>query len=124
MQYTGGTGTTNFSAIYCSMGRDGTSNTINIYNNTVTGCTNTMMKAANSNFMLFDSLGVTVNIYGNKVTNNVSGGGAGATATGQVNYLRAQKQASIPLGPFNMYNDTVSGNSRIQSAPGQVIHGS
>ena len=119
MQYTGGTGTTNFSPIYCTMGREGTSNIINIYNNTVTGCTNPNMKGAVANFMYLDSLGVTVNIYGNKVTNNVTGGGVGATATGNIYYLYARKVTTI-LGPFNMYNDTVSGNSRVQSALGSA----
>jgi trimeric autotransporter adhesin len=118
MIYTGGTGTTNFSPIYCTMGAYGQGNFDNIYNNIVTGCTYSKMTSATANYMFLDSLGSNVSFHDNSVTYNTTGSSS-FTATGTIYYMWARKQTgSVQTGTFSMYNNTVSNNQRIQSATG------
>jgi trimeric autotransporter adhesin len=111
-----GSGTANLYTMWCDMGGLGQYNTVNIYNNTVTGCTYSTLTSGTVRFMNFNNLGVNGNIYGNSVTNNTVGS-ATVTATGQVYYIACNKNSPV-YGPLNLYNNTVTGNTRLQLVPG------
>jgi hypothetical protein len=85
MQFSG-TGTNALYPIYSDMGASGTTNTVNVYNNTVSGCTYPTLTTGNVYFMQLLNNGVTTNIYGNTINNNVIGS-VSVTATGRINYL-------------------------------------
>jgi trimeric autotransporter adhesin len=106
-----------FNGIYCDMGGSGTNNASNIYNNSVTNCNfiNSAGSALTRGIYLLN-MGVTANVYGNSVTNNTIGGDPAATAIGEIRYFWIQ-QASTTKGPLTVHDNTVSGNSRIQSVP-------
>ena len=114
MQFTGGA-TTSFYPIYSDMGANGVSNTVNVYNNTVTNCIFETVSTATISYMYLENLGVTANVYGNTVSNNTAGSTA-ATATGRINYLFCRKASTNP-GPVNFYNNSITGNARIQTTP-------
>ena len=118
MQFWGDVPTASFFPVYSEMGESGLSNTMNIYNNTVTGCT--FPTAAGGSqytyYMYFVNLGVTANVYGNVVSNNIVGDGT-TTANGRIYYLYANMSASSP-GTLNLHDNSVTGNSRVQSTPG------
>ncbi len=111
-------GNANFNAIYCDMGASGTTNTANVYNNTVTNCNfiNSAASAATRGIYLLN-MGVNVNVYGNSVTNNTIGGVPTATAIGEIRYMWIQP-ASTTKGPCVVHDNTISGNTRIQSVQG------
>ena len=111
-------GNANFYAIYSDMGGSGTTNTANIYNNTVTGC-NFINSAASATTRLLYllNIGVNANVYGNNITNNTIGGAPAATAAGEIRYLWVQPN-STTKGPLVIHDNTVSGNTRIQLVPG------
>jgi hypothetical protein len=111
-------GNANFYAIFCDMGASGTTNTANVYNNTVTNC-NFINSAASATTrgIFLSNMGVNVNVYGNNVTNNTIGGAAAATAIGEIRYFWVQP-TSTTKGPCAIHDNTVSGNTRIQSAQG------
>ena len=110
----GGNG--NFYAINCDMGASGTTNVVNIYNNTVTGCNFTTAYAqAGANLMNITNMGFTTNIYGNVVSNNTIGNGAtGVAAIGAIKYMWFQKAGSG--GTLVVHDNSVTGNARIQPA--------
>lgn len=116
IQYTG-TGTTAFNAIYADMGGSNTNNVVNIYNNTVTGCTYATMTSGAAYLMNVLNLGTTTSIYGNNITNNVLGA-TGVTATGAVRYIYSNMSTSVPPATLTLRDNNVTGNSRIQSVPG------
>ncbi|MGE5424288.1 MAG: beta strand repeat-containing protein, partial [Syntrophothermus sp.] len=109
-------GTGSFYGIYVSGGSSGTTNTVNIYNNSIIN--NTLPNATSGTFymMYITTGGVTANCYGNSISNNTIGS-ATATATGSIYYLYF---ASSPTtaGTTNVYNNTIQNNSRIQSVLG------
>ena len=113
-----GSGTANLYTMWCDMGGLGQFNTVNIYNNMVTGCTYSTLTTGTVRFMNFNNLGITGNVYGNTVSNNTIGS-SGATATGTVYYLACNK-SSPNYGPVSVYNNTVTGNTRMQSVPGSA----
>lgn len=113
MQYTGNNA---FYPIYSEMGGSGTNNTVQVYNNTVTGCTYTTATTSSAYFMYLNYLGYSSFVYGNAVTNNVYGS-ASSVATGRIYYLYCTKTSSTP-GDIRVYDNTVTGNSRIQSVLG------
>lgn len=115
MQFTGG-GTAPFYPIYCDMGANGTSNTVNVYNNTVTNCTFPTLTTANISYMYLENLGVNASIHDNIINYNTAGS-TSTTATGRIYYLYCRKTSNI-MGPVDFYNNDISGNSRIQSIPG------
>lgn len=115
LQYTGD-GATSFNPIYCDMGAFGTSNIVNIYNNTVSGCGFSTATTGISNMMYLTNLGVTTTIYGNNVTDNTIGDYS-VTATGRINYLYCNKN-NTGYGPVDVHDNTVSGNQRFQMTPG------
>jgi len=115
MQFSG-TGTVAMNGIFSDMGTTGTSNTMNIYNNTVTGCTYPTMTSGNAYFMSFANMGRTLNIYNNSVTNN-SCGSSTVTATGAIRYLQCNTNATT-IGPIEFHDNIISGNIRTQSVVG------
>jgi trimeric autotransporter adhesin len=115
MQFTGA-GTSNFYPIYGDMGTAGTTNTINVYNNIITGCTFPTFTSGTVRFMNLNSLGVTANVYGNTISNNIIGDAA-LPSTGQIFHLVCTKSSSV-YGPINIYNNTVTGNQRKTNSPG------
>ncbi len=116
MQYSATGGSSNFNAIYCDMGGSGTNNTATIHDNTVTGCTYTTLTTGTASMLYLSNMGVTTTLYNNTVSNNTFGSGT-AAATGRINYIYANKTGTNN-GPLDFYNNIVTGNTRIQSAPG------
>ncbi|MEI7898587.1 MAG: hypothetical protein WCJ26_16240, partial [bacterium] len=115
MQFSG-TGTNALYPIYCEMGASGISNTVNVYNNTVTGCTYSTLTTGNVYFMQLLNNGVTTNIYNNTINNNVIGS-LGFTATGRINYLYST-MSTTTMSTVSFHDNTVTANSRIQSVNG------
>jgi len=109
-------GNSQFYAIWCDMGANGTNNVANFYNNTVTNCTfPTATGSAQVRSIYILNMGVIANVYGNSVTNNTIGGAPGASHNGEWRVMWIQKQSSIS-GPLVVHGNTVSGNSRITAA--------
>jgi len=116
MQFSGGTGTTPFYPIWSEMGINGTTNTTNVYNNTVTACTNTKVTSANTYYLNLQNLGVTASVYGNSITNNVTGSSS-VTAIGTIRYLYIQHNPTNN-GPCDVHDNTLTGNVHQQSVVG------
>ena len=103
----GGT-TTYMYAIYNSgIGTSGTSNTINIFNNTVQNCTYPTATTAYFYGIYNGATGFNTNMYGNVVNNNTVGGSA-------YNYLCYTTSGTG--GTTNYYNNTVTNNTRTGGA--------
>jgi hypothetical protein len=112
---------TDFNAIFGEMGGSGTNNTVNIYNNTVTGCTYPTVGSGWIYYMKFINLGVTTNAYGNVVSNNTVGT-TSLAAVGRIDYMWFQK-VNDTQGPMEIYNNTVTGNTRFSNfVVGQPMH--
>ncbi len=112
---------TDFNAIFSEMGGSGTTNTVNIYNNTVTGCTYPTAGSGWIYYMKFVNLGVTTNAYGNVVSNNTVGS-TSLAATGRIDYMWFQK-VNDTQGPMEIYNNSVTGNTRFSNfVVGQPMH--
>ena len=118
MTFYGSGSSASFYPVYCDMGGSGTNNFINVYGNTVSGCNYPTAAGTGQNifFMYLNNLGVTSNVYGNSIINNTVGA-PDVTATARVWYLACNMVTSIP-GTLNLYNNTITGNSRIQITPG------
>ena len=111
-------GNASFYPIICDMGGSGTSNVVNIHNNTVTNCTfPTSAASASTRCMNLTNLGVTANVYGNTISNNSIGGDPSSSTTGDIRYMWVQKVSTTP-GPLEVYNNSVTGNSRSQPVLG------
>jgi len=115
IQYTG-SGAATFYPIYGDMSTVGTTNTINVYNNTITGCTFTSFTSGSVRFLYLNSLGVNANIYNNTISNNTVGDAA-MPSTVAIHHLVCSKSSSV-LGVLNVYNNTISGNERKTASPG------
>ncbi len=115
MQYTG-TGSTAFNGISTDMGGSNTNSIVNIYNNTVTGCTYATMTTGTAYMMNLLNLGSTTNLYGNIITNNVFGASTVAAA-GNIRYLYGNMSTATPPATLSMHDNNVTGNSRIQLTP-------
>ena len=98
--------------IYNSLGGNGTTNTINIYNNTVHNC-NQPNNTREFYGIYSDATAYLVNLYGNVVDNNIFGGGSTIYLCGANTSVN---------GIANVYNNTISNNS--QSAVGAQIDNS
>lgn len=116
MQFSGTGASATLYAIYSEMGANGTSNTANIYGNTVTNCTYPTVTTAQTRLLHINSPGVTVNVYDNQVINNTIGA-LTSTATGQITHIYVNK-TSTTAGTFSIHDNLVSGNTHIQSTPG------
>ena len=118
IQFSGTGYSASFYPVYCDMGGNGTNNTVNVYNNTVTGCRFPTVANANQNayFMYLNNLGVTTSVYGNVISNDTVGS-PGVSAPGRVWYLQCNMATAIP-GTLNLHDNSVTGNARIQAIPG------
>ena len=110
-------GNTLFTGIHSDMGQNGTTNTANIYNNNVTECS---LPAASGStevkFINLINLGVTVNVYGNTVSDNIVGGRLDANPIGQIRYFWVQKASTTP-GPITVHSNNITNNERVQPTP-------
>lgn len=118
IQYSG-PGNSSMYPIWAEMGGVGQYNTVRIYNNTVSNCTFPTFTTGNVRFINIANSGVTTYIYGNTVSNNVIGS-TSVTATGNIYYLAMNKNSQV-YGPVSFYNNTVTGNSRLQTTPASSI---
>jgi trimeric autotransporter adhesin len=89
--------------IYSSLGTSGTSNTLNIYSNTVQNCTQPTSTTSYFYGIYNAASAFTTNIYNNLVTNNVFGGSY---------YMYFIYTTSAAGGTANIYGNTISNNSR------------
>lgn len=105
----------NFYPIYSDMGASGTTNTVNVYNNTVTNCIYPGILGAYTYLMFLNNLGFTTNIYGNMITNN-SIGSASSVSSGRFRYLWCQKAGTT--GSMVIHDNVLTGNTRLQTTEG------
>ena len=85
------------------LGTSGTTNTLNIYNNTVQNCTQPTSTTSYLYAIYNVATAFTINLYGNVVNNNVFGGSY---------YMYLCYTTSVAGGNANVYNNTVSNNQR------------
>jgi len=104
--------------LYSGMGHSGTSNTVNIYNNNITGNTFTNATSVSVYFLYHTATCYNLNIYGNNITNNTLGGGPSATATGTFAAMYTFGASTLAGSTENVYNNNITGNQRIQSVSG------
>lgn len=110
-----------FVSIQSDMGANGTTNTANIYNNTVNECSLSSFKGSSEvKFMNFLYMGATANVYGNVVSNNTVGGMPNAVPEGPIRYIWVQKESTTP-GQLTVHSNSITGNSRIQQEPSQGV---
>jgi len=112
-----GTATGSLYAIYSGMGHSGTSNTVNVYNNTITNCTHTGATTGSMFLLYHIATCYTLNIYGNLITNNTLGS-ATTVGTGTFAGIYSFGASTLPGSTENVYNNTITGNQRIQSTAG------
>lgn len=99
------------SAITNGMGTGGTTgNVVNIYNNTITGCTNPSGTSGDMSLLYNTANPSKLNIYGNNIVNNTQ------TGTGTIFALYT---AGSVVDSFKVYNNTITNN--IKSSSG-IIH--
>ena len=93
---------------YTGLGTNGTTNTLNIYNNTVQNCSEPNATTAVFYGIYHFSPVVNLNYYGNVVNNNIFGGS-------QYMYLCAS-YGGVAAGTQYVYNNIVSNNQRSGAA--------
>jgi hypothetical protein len=106
-------GTGSFYAMNETMGTTSTSNTIIVHDNLVTNCTFPNATSSTCYYMNIAHAGPIVSVYNNSVTNNTYGSTA-TTSTGAVYYMVVSGLPTT-IGTASVYNNTVSGNVRLQS---------
>jgi trimeric autotransporter adhesin len=85
------------------LGTSGTSNTLNIYGNTIQNCTQPTSTTSYFYGIYNAASAFTINLYNNTVSNNVFGGSY---------YMYFMYTTSATGGTANVYNNTISNNSR------------
>ncbi len=106
-----------FYGVYHTSTAIGTTNISNIYNNTISNCAAPNATSNSWNGFWIQG-GRTTSFYENSVINNVFGSSA-TPATGTINYIYLDcGQSGTYPGIFNIHNNVVSDNSRIQITPG------
>ncbi len=117
IQYSGTTGA--FYGIYDNMSATATtSNSVSIYNNTISGCTMNAATSGNCYYLYIAHGGPSSTIHDNIITNNTYGSTTtGATATGTFACFYVQANPTTN-GTADVYNNQVTNNARIQSVPG------
>ena len=106
-----GAGTSNaLYGINNNFGGTGQGNIVNIYNNVVSGCTDTTATSAEFRGINIGGTATTVNAYGNKVVNNLLPG------TGNFTGLYIAASSSTNMLVTNIYNNEVSGNTKTGTA--------
>lgn len=108
-------GTGSFYGIYSLGAASGTSNTTNIYNNSILNC-NAPNLTSGTWYGLYMYGGLTSNFYNNTVSNCTIGSGT-ATATGSI-YGIYHYSSPTSVGTMNIYNNSVNNLNRIQSTAG------
>jgi len=106
-----------FYGIYINgFGKDGTTNTVNVYENTISG--NTFPNHTNGNvvYNYVTTGAVNANCYNNVVSNNTVGSSS-ANSTALIYYLWFRSDPVNKAGAMNCHNNTISNNSRITAAP-------
>jgi hypothetical protein len=116
LQFAGEGYNANLFGINCTMGASGSTNVANIYNNTVTGCTFPSALSATIYCINLTNLAETTNVYGNTVSNNTFGSTLNPV-TSVIRYIWIQKATSL-AGPLNVYNNVISGNSKLDIGTG------
>lgn len=102
--------------IYSGMGHSGTSNIVNVYNNSITGCNyNTGTGSFYGIYHIATCF--ALNIYGNNITNNTLGSATGV-GTGTFAGMYTFGASALTGSTENVYNNTITGNVRLQSTPG------
>jgi hypothetical protein len=110
-------GTGSFYGIYDNMGTTNTtSNTINIHDNSVTGCSIPAATSGSCYFMDIAHAAPNYSFHGNIVSNNTYGS-LTATATGSMYGVYLAGNGTTD-GNADVYNNQVVNNSRIQSSVG------
>lgn len=112
-----GTATGALYAIYSGMGHSGTNNTVNIYNNIINNCTHSGATTGSMFLLYHIATCFNLNIYGNQITNNTLGS-ASTTGTGTFAAMYTFGASTLPGSTENVYNNTITGNQRIQSTAG------
>jgi len=110
-------GTGAFYGIFNSgMGTSGTSNTVNYYNNSIIN--NSLPNYSNNTlaYIYISTGGVTTNLYNNIINGNVAGSAITA-ANGTIYYIYLSSNSITP-GTTNIYQNSITNNSRIQPVPG------
>ncbi|MCX6304791.1 MAG: T9SS type A sorting domain-containing protein [Bacteroidetes bacterium] len=109
-------GTGVFYGIWETMGTTSTTNIISIHDNVITNCTYPTATSSNCNYLNISHGGPSVSIYNNLVTGNQYGSST-TTSQGAVTYIVTSALPTV-LGTSDVYNNTVSNNTRIQSPSG------
>jgi trimeric autotransporter adhesin len=110
-------GTGAFYGIYNSgMGAAGTSNSVNFYGNNIINNSLPNYTGSNIGYIYISTGGVTANFHNNTISGNIAGSSS-STATGTIYYAYFSSTPTIP-GTINIYENTISGNMRVQSVPG------
>ncbi|MEI8048517.1 MAG: T9SS type A sorting domain-containing protein [Bacteroidota bacterium] len=113
LQYTGTTST--FYGIYDNMGSTATNtNVINIYNNSVTGCTMPSATTGSCNYVYITHSGPNFTFHHNTINNNTYGS-ATASGTGSVYYMY-QFGNPTTKGTVDVYANAINNNVRAQSS--------
>ncbi len=99
------------------MGGSGTNNTVSINNNTITNCSYPTATSAPFYLLYQQSGAYNFNCYGNNITNNTLGA-AGTSAIGPFGAIYTTGSNTLAGSVWNINNNTISGNNRVQSAIG------
>lgn len=121
LMYTTAATSSQQAAIYNTFGATPTtnSNIVNIKNNIVQNCAYPTAAAPTVYYIANIGGAFTVDISGNTVSNNSTGGGALGTSTGTCYGIYNSATVIVTAGStYNIYNNTVSNNTRSQSAVG------
>lgn len=107
--------TSQMSAISNAMGGTGTTNTINITNNTVQNCVWNTVTSGNAYLIYHTSSSYNLNITGNTVTNFTAGNGT-STSTGTISGIYTFGGNSTAGSQWIFANNTITNLNRSQSA--------
>lgn len=99
------------SGIFCTMGSSGSNNTVNINNNVITGCKDTLAISQIFYGIYFYAAAYNLNINGNQIVDN-SLGSSGATSTG--NFYGIYSYGGSILNQWQINNNNISNNKRFQ----------
>ncbi len=105
-----------FYGIWETMGTTSTTNTISIHDNVITNCTYPTATTGSCTYLSVSHGGPSVSVFNNSVTWNQYGSST-TTSQGSVIYLITSALPTV-LGTSDVYNNTVSNNTRIQSPSG------
>ncbi|NVN96153.1 MAG: T9SS type A sorting domain-containing protein [Bacteroidetes bacterium] len=99
-----GTFTSTLTAISNTMGSTAASNTVNIYNNTISNCN--LSAATSGSFIGISNTGAaaTVNIYGNIIN--------GDTLAGTGSFTGINNSAVMGTNPLNIYSNVITNNAK------------